>query len=146
MQRIKAARLVWLKLHRQLPRLGLSLTNKGRILKATVIASLLYNCEVRFFQHTDYDNMRKFINRCIRGLTWKPNGKCGLKNMKGVSTMTDLRLSMSLDDVEVLIFKRQAGYLGHLARYEKRLECGIFGMSLQQSRTLASKNCVLNQY
>eukprot|EP00959_Pyramimonas_sp_CCMP1952_P041922 876888-Pyramimonas_sp.AAC.1 len=48
-KRIHAARLVWRRLHKQLPRLRLSSRLRGAVVQATVVASLLCASEVRPF-------------------------------------------------------------------------------------------------
>ena len=45
--RITAANKVWKKLFRQLPRLSLAPRDLGRVIRATVLASLLYGTETR---------------------------------------------------------------------------------------------------
>ena len=143
---IGAARTVWRKLHRQMPRLGLSLRIKGMVIRATVIASMLYNTEVRSHTYRDLDAMRKFINRVIRGAVWRPS-RGGTRDMEGKLFQTDLRLSLGLDDVETMIIQRQLGYLGHLARYnDQRIEKLIFGCAVEESSTADRRLTTAKQY
>lgn len=128
-RRIKAARLVWRKVWKQLPRLGLSDKVKGRVLEATVVACLLYCSEVRAFTQKDLTAYRCLLNSITRGVTYK-RSRGGLRAMRGHQTMTDLRLELGMEDVEVYIVKRQLAYLGHVARYPvsrpERLALGLW--------------------
>ena len=67
--------------------------------------------------------------------------------MKGKVTMTDLRLSMGLDDVEVYIVKKQLSYIGHLARYDQhQIESSIFGCSIEESARTNTQMSMMKQY
>ena len=67
--------------------------------------------------------------------------------MKGKLTMTDLRLGMGVDDIEVYIVKKQLGYIGHLARYEgHRIESSILGCALRESARTNMQMTTMKQY
>eukprot|EP00971_Amphidinium_carterae_P037773 742873-Amphidinium_carterae.1 len=120
-----------------MPRLRLSLKCKGIAVRATVLASLLYNTEARALLYADIDAMRKFLNRVIRGVVWRPS-MGGTRAMEGKYTMTDFRLQLGLDDIEVYLVQRQLSYIGHLARYSpQRLEFLCLGAALPESARTA---------
>ncbi|CAK0906058.1 unnamed protein product, partial [Prorocentrum cordatum] len=128
--RIHAARLVWRRLHKQLPRLRLSSRLRGAVVQATVVASLLYASEVRPFSPASLKAYQVFLNRAIRGITFDRR-RGGTRAMEGVCTSTDLRIEAGIDAVPVQVLKRQLGYLGHLARYPNdRLEQHTLGLWL----------------
>ncbi|CAK0847212.1 unnamed protein product [Prorocentrum cordatum] len=129
-KRLQAARLVWRRLHKQLPRLRLSSRLRGSVVQATVVASLLYACEVRPFTPASLRAYQLFINRVIRGITYDPK-RGGTRAMEGVCTTVDLRIEAGIDAVPVQVLRRQLGYLGHLARYPgDRLEQHMLGLWL----------------
>ena len=53
--RLERAREVWRKVKVKLPRLGVGLRTKARVVQATVIAALLFGSEVRTFSRTDIE-------------------------------------------------------------------------------------------
>ena len=143
---IHSARLIWRKLYKQLPRLGISPNTKGMVIRSIVYSSLLYGSEAKGLTLRELDNMQKFANRIIRGATWTPN-RGGTKEMKGKLTMADLRMSLGLDHIEVYVVQRQLRYLGHVARYDAdRLEKQLLGCSLRESSKKHQKMTVSRQY
>ena len=69
-ERKKAARLTWLRLKDAVLRAKISLKTKGRIIKATVIATLLYGSEARFFRKKDVAAYQNFVDRVCRSLVF----------------------------------------------------------------------------
>jgi len=127
-ERIQGARRVWRALWRQLPRLKVPPEVKGRIIEATVCASLLYGCEIRSFTEADIEKYRRFLGRCYRGTIFGGPSDT-LTGMQGNANMTDVRLRLGVDDVAVMIRKKQLAYLGHLARLPRdRIEKCALGM------------------
>lgn len=70
--RLQAAKAIWRKRNRQLPRLGISLKMRGRVTLATVYASLLYGCESRDFAKEDFNRYRGFLGRVLRSAFYHP--------------------------------------------------------------------------
>ena len=101
-KRIHAARLAWRRLHRQLPRLGISAKMRGAVVQAAVISSLLYGAEVRAFSKHTVDKYQKFVNRIVRGITYRPE-RGGTRAMEGVCTSTDLRLEAGIESIQVQV-------------------------------------------
>ncbi|CAK0895742.1 unnamed protein product [Prorocentrum cordatum] len=126
-KRLAAARKLWYKINRQLPRLGLEPRDKWRVVEATVEATLLYAKETRPVASRDMAMYQSLMNRVLRGVTLSE--KYRIRDMKGKETMADLRAKVGAVTVETAIGKRKLGYLGHLARYDNdRLEkCLAFG-------------------
>ncbi|CAK0880460.1 unnamed protein product [Prorocentrum cordatum] len=121
--RLEAARKAWRALWRQMPRLGLTVRQRGPIVQAAVISSLLYGAEVRAFHSTTIVRYQRFVDRMVRGLT-----TCRLRSMKGLKTGTDLRREAGILSIEVQVKRRQYQYLGHVARYPpERVERCILG-------------------
>ena len=91
-ERIEASRRLWYLVNRRLPWLQLSLQLQGQIIRATVLASLLYGCETRPWTATEVDIVQRFVNRVLQrvALRGKPGG---MRDMKRKLTQTDLRLS-----------------------------------------------------
>ena len=75
------------------------------------MASLLYGCEVQSFSKKQLGLLRRFINRCLRGLTGTRT-----KEMKGKTTMTDVRKSLQMQDIETIIASRTLAWLGRVVR------------------------------
>lgn len=84
------------------------------VFKATVVASLLYGCEVRWFSTAQIHQYQVFLNRCVRGLVMGPDRT--IRGMRGKETQTDLRLELDMDLVATTIAARTVGYVGHVAR------------------------------
>ena len=70
--RLQAAKAIWRKLNRLLPRLGISSQMRGRVTLATVYASLLYGCEIRDFSKQDLNRYRGFLGRVLRAAFYHP--------------------------------------------------------------------------
>ena len=88
--------------------------SRRRKMGVSVLASLLYGCEVQVHSAKQLQVMQGFINRVVRGIALKKGD--GIKKMKGNVTMTGLRLQIGIDHVEVYIADRTLGWLGHTAR------------------------------
>ena len=100
-ERLRKARKVWYHLCNYIPGLKVSRSQRRNVFQATVLASLLYGCEVQGFSKKQVGVLRRFINRCLRGLT---GTKCG--DMKGKLTITDVRRSLQMRDIETIIASR----------------------------------------
>ena len=87
---------------------------KGNVMKATVLASLLYGCEVLVHSAKQLQVIQGFINRVVRGIAQK-NGD-GIKEIEEKMTITDLRLQVGIEHVEVFIADLTIGWIGHTAR------------------------------
>ena len=123
--RKKAARLTWLRLKDAVLRAKISLKTKGRIIKATVIATLLCGSEARFFRKKDVAAYLNLVDRVCRALVFSTT-KMAIRRMEGKVTMQDLRNMVGFPMIEEMITRRQYQYLGHLGRYnttELRQEC-----------------------
>ena len=89
-ERKTAARMTWLRLKDAVLRAKISLKTKGRIIKATVIATLLYGSEARFFRKKDVAEYQNFVDRVCRALVLS-SPKQTIRRMEGKVTMQDLR-------------------------------------------------------
>eukprot|EP00959_Pyramimonas_sp_CCMP1952_P273768 5722413-Pyramimonas_sp.AAC.1 len=106
----------------------------AQVVQSTVVACLLYGCEVRTCTAQDYKRMQVFVNEIIRWLTWAPETG-GMRQMEGKLAMTDLRLQLGLLAVKECVMRRQCVYLGHVARYPAdRLERLALGAWLGSSK------------
>ena len=113
-ERLRKARKLWRAVLARLPKLSLTKKMKGNVVKGTVIASLLYGCEVMVHSAKQIQMLQGFINRKVRGIALKKSD--GIEEMKGKMTMTDLRFQVGIDHVEVYIADRTLGWIGHTAR------------------------------
>ena len=113
--RLKQARRVWYKIHRQLGRLGFSQRERYRVVAATVEASLFYASETRPFNTREMAEYQRFLNRCLRGVCLSEQFK--MRDMKGHITMQDLRKRVGQNTVSTALEMRKLGYLGHMGRY-----------------------------
>ena len=104
-KRLCAARLVWKKVFRQLPRLDLSMRVSGRVVESTVIACLLYGSEVRCFTAEEVRSYQVFVNRIVRHITWRP-GAGGMRWMEGRATMADLWAMAGLKPISEYILEK----------------------------------------
>lgn len=130
-KRVQAAGKVWSKLRRQMPRLRLSVRQKGRLIQAAVASALLYGAEARSFLEIDIRRYKWFLGKIARYCTWKPGMEGQLRRMQGAKTMRDSFKSLGLKSVETLICKRQLAYVGHLARHaDDRLEKNMLSVFL----------------
>ena len=111
-ERLRKARKLWRAVLARLPKLSLTKKMKGNVAKATVIASLMYGCEVMVHSAKQIQMLQDFINRVVRGIALKKKGDV-IKGMKGKMTMTDFRLQVGIDHVEVYIADRTLGWIGH---------------------------------
>ena len=127
--RLKQARRVWFKIHRQLGRLGFSQRERYRVVAATVEASLFYASETRPFNTlaSEMAEYQRFLNRCLRHAEYQRflnrcRGVClseqfKMRDMKGHITMQDLRKRVGQHTVSTALDLRKLGYLGHMGRY-----------------------------
>ena len=113
-ERIAKARKLWGLVYRRLPKLGLTTKQKGSVVQACIISSLLYGCEVIGHSSKHLDVMQRFVGRIIRAITM--SSSLTIRDMKGHITQTDLRLRTGIDTVRVMIINRTLGFLGHVAR------------------------------
>ncbi|CAK0794762.1 unnamed protein product [Prorocentrum cordatum] len=113
-ERLTRARKLWYAVYRRLPSLGLSAREKGKVVQATVMASLLYACEVTPFNTKQLDILQRFQNRVVRAVTM--SSTLTIRTMKGRLTQTDLRLWTGMDSIRVQIIKRTLGWIGHVCR------------------------------
>ena len=113
-ERLRKPRKLWRAVLARLPKLSLTKKMKGNVVKATVIASLLYGCEVMVHSANQIQMLQGFINRVVRGIALKKGD--GIKDMKGKMTLTDLRFQVGIEHVEVYIADRTLGWIGHAAR------------------------------
>ena len=105
-ERKKAARVTWLRLKDAVRRAKISLKTKGRIIKATVIATLLYGSEARFFRKKDVAEYQNFVDRVCRTLVFSTT-KLTIRKMEGKVTMQDLRNMVGFPMIEEVITRRQ---------------------------------------
>ena len=100
-ERLRKARKLWRAVLARLPKLSLTKKMKGNVVKSTVLASLLNGCEVQVDSAKQLQVMQGFIKRVVRDIALKKGD--GIREMKGKATMTDLRLQVGIDHVEVYI-------------------------------------------
>lgn len=118
-KRLEAAKKLWYKMWRQMPRFGIALRVQAKLIKATVVASLLYGSECRGFTPKQEQRYQKFLNDITFGLCKQRR----IKMHDEQKTLADLRASLDLETIRVMIGKRQLGFLGHVARMPpERLE------------------------
>ena len=113
--RLKQARRVWFKIHRQLGRLGFGQRERYRVVAATVEDSLFYASETRPFNTREMAEYQRFLNRCLRGVCLSEQFK--MRDVKGHITMQDLRKRVGQNTVSTALDLRKLGYLGHMGRY-----------------------------
>ena len=112
--RVQKANKLWLVVYRRIPHLHMTPKQKGMVIQATVVASLLYGCETKYHSAKDIETLRRFMNRIIRGLTLTETYT--VRHMEGRETMTDLRLKTGLMDIKAIIMRRTLGFLARTAR------------------------------
>jgi hypothetical protein len=101
---------------------------KGRLFRASVLASLLYGTETRCPPPGAVRRMQVFVNACERRLIYGPSG--GTKDMTGKATQADIRARLGNRTVQLEIDMRTLRYVGHVARmpmdrWERRLLQGF---------------------
>ena len=135
-KRLERARAVWRSLYFQLPRFGVSVKIKGRVVQAAVVMSSLYSTESRIVPGKTIRKWQTFLNTVARGITGRR-----LRDMQGQLTMADVRREAGLDSISTYISVGQLRYLGHIARLPSdRLEKILLFSWLPQESTLpASK-------
>ena len=111
-KRLHAAKHMWRKVYSQLPRLGLPVTTQCRLVRATVVACLLYGCEVRTFDGKQFRQYQTFLNTITFGLLKQRRRTMSEDKL----TMSDLRAKLGLDTVRTMIGYRTLCFLGHTAR------------------------------
>eukprot|EP00933_Yihiella_yeosuensis_P002752 TRINITY_DN10479_c0_g1_i1.p1 TRINITY_DN10479_c0_g1~~TRINITY_DN10479_c0_g1_i1.p1 ORF type:complete len:570 (-),score=56.05 TRINITY_DN10479_c0_g1_i1:71-1555(-) len=126
--RLAAARAAWARLQRCFQYSGLTCKQKGGLVKAVIVSTLLYGCEARSFTKAQYDRYQVFMNRVVRGVCLSKGD--GIREMKGRSNMADLRAKCGVELVETMIKRRQLLYIGHVARmpadrWERRVLHGV---------------------
>ena len=109
--RITAANKVWKKLFRQLPRLSLAVRDLGRVIRATVLASLLYGTETRPVNKKCLQKFQAFFNKVLRGCT--ATRKSEMHDNQ--ENMYDITQRMGLDSIETQIQVRRLRWLGRIA-------------------------------
>mmetsp|Transcript_73708 Transcript_73708/g.208752 ORF Transcript_73708/g.208752 Transcript_73708/m.208752 type:complete len:1462 (+) Transcript_73708:383-4768(+) len=115
-KRLQAAGNLWGKIKKQVMHSGLSLRLKGRIVEATVFATLFFGAEVRTFTVEQSREYQRFCDKIARFLVFPETG-LALRKMEGNTTMEDVRRILGFRTVEEYALERQLRYLGHLGRY-----------------------------
>ena len=123
----------WYILCKQLPGLRFNHSWSIKLWQSTVMACLLYGCEMQYFSAKQLEVLRRFVGRCLRGLL-----RVEIVQMKGVQTMTDVRKRVKVEDVAVQIHGRALRWLGRVIRQgpfdqhgRPHLECNC-GRNTQQ--------------
>ena len=110
--RLAAARRVWSKLHRQLPRYCLPDRVVGRLIEAAVIRSLTFGVETRAVGHRTLQEWQVFLNGVIRGAL-----HVRLSRMhENQQTAVDLLRRLGLASIAMYVTRSQLRFLGHVAR------------------------------
>ena len=109
--RLTAANKVWKKLFRQLPRLSLAPRDLGRVIRATVLASLLYDTETRPVNKKCLQKFQAFFNKVLRVCT--ATRKSEMHDNQ--ENMYDIMQRMGLDSIETQIQVRRLRWLGRIA-------------------------------
>ncbi|CAE7804967.1 FCPA [Symbiodinium sp. CCMP2592] len=118
-EHLAAASKLWGKLSRQLGRLGLTVKDKGVVVKATVVNCFLFGCQRRTFSSRQLADYQQLLNR----ITFAICSQYRRTMSDDQVTLADLRKKCGLLPVRHMIEYRQLQYLGHLARLpESRLE------------------------
>ena len=111
--RILAANKVWKKLFLQLPRLSLAPRDLGRVIRATVLASLLYGTETRPINKKCLQKFNTFFNKVLRGCT--ATRKSEMHDNQ--ENMYDIMQRLGLDSIETQIQVRRLRWLGRIASF-----------------------------
>ena len=111
--RISAANKVWKKLFRQLPRLSLAPRDLGRVIRATVLASLLYGTETRPVNKKCLQKFNTFFNKVLRRCT--ATRKSEMHDNQ--ENMYDIMQRLGLDSIETQIQVRRLRWLGRIASF-----------------------------
>ena len=111
--RLTAANKVWKKLFRQLPRLSLAPRDLGRVIRATVLASLLYGTETRPINKKCLQKFQAFFNKVLRGCT--ATRKSEMHDNR--ENMYDIMQRLGLDSIETQIQVRRLRWLGRIASF-----------------------------
>ena len=109
--RLRKARKIWYIFRHQLSGLRFNHSLAIRVWKSTVMSCLLYGCEIQDYPVQYLQVLRRFMNRCLRGIM-----HINIMTMKGVRTMTDVRLQAKVEDIETWICRRQLTWLGRTVR------------------------------
>ena len=125
--RASKAAMVWFRLKKQIEKVLISNKTKGRLLRASVMAALLYGTETRAPDAKQVNKMQTQINGYERRLLLGPSG--GTKDMAGNMTQTDIKTKLDTYTVQLEIDVRIVRYAGHIARlpadrWEKKLLSG----------------------
>ena len=140
--RITAANKVWKKLFRQLPRLSLAPRDLGRVMRATVLASLLYGTGTRPVNKKCLQKFQAFFNKVLRGCT--ATRKSEMHDNQ--ENMYDIMQRMGLDSIETQIQVRRLRWLERIAslppgRWEHIALTGALSPEWQHKKKMEVKPC-----
>jgi hypothetical protein len=126
--RITKAGAIWRNLIRRLDLVQIGLRTKGRLFRATVLASLLYGTEVRGITAQAVRRMQTVVNQWERRIVFGPAG--GTRDMVGKCTQADVKVRLGNPSVQLAIDERMLRYVGHVLRmpperWERRLLLGF---------------------
>mmetsp|Transcript_102993 Transcript_102993/g.296578 ORF Transcript_102993/g.296578 Transcript_102993/m.296578 type:complete len:1838 (+) Transcript_102993:1524-7037(+) len=132
-RRIAAAERIWRRLFQQLPRLRLSPSMLGLVIRCTVVACMMYGLEARAVHGEHLRQMQCFMNKVVMGLS----GQRRREMHDDQLTLQDLRRRFGLDLVSTTLAWHQQRFIGHLARLPpERLERQALWLALSPESSL----------
>lgn len=139
-KRLTSARQIWGRLHAVFRYSSLTPNQKGRIVNASILGSLLYGCQARAYTKGELAKYQSFVDRVIRGICLSKSRT--FQDMRGSCDMADLRAEARIELISTTIKQRQLLYLGHIARmpperWERRM---LFGWLLPEAERTGIAN------
>ena len=114
--RIRRAGGVWGKVKAGLKGSRLSKKWQARIVEATVVSSLLYDCQARVWWGGDIRKLQKWVDRCYRYI-WGNRNREPLREMQNRHiNMVDVRDRLGVRSIRSRIEKRVLERIGHVLR------------------------------
>ena len=105
---------VWQRLKKQIEKVNIGHKTKGRLLRASVVAAMLYGVETRAPEKKRVNKMQGLINGYERRLALGPSG--GPRDMVGRDTQTDIKVTLGTISIQLEIDLRILRYIGHVSR------------------------------
>ena len=114
--RIRKAGGVWGRVKDGLKSSRLSKKWQARIVEATVVSSLLYDCQGRVWWARDIKRLQSWVDRCYRNI-WKNRNIQPLREMQDRhSNREDVRTRLGVKSIRCRIEKRVLERIGHVLR------------------------------
>ena len=114
--RIKRASNVWFKVKTQLKNTTLSKKWQARIVQATVVSALLFDCHTRTWWLRDIKRLQTWLDRSLRYIWSNKTGPPLIQMQREGRNMQDVRNASDIRSLRWQIEKRMLERIGHVFR------------------------------